>query len=49
MAHGVENKAYMRAMQETRRSNAAQPQTSKPRKGARTDRKNNAIKESRNG
>ena len=45
----MENKPYMRAMQELRRSSAAQRHVPKPRKGTRSARKVTAIKESRNG
>lgn len=44
----MENKPYMRAMQELRRSNAAQRHVPKHRKGTRSARKGTAIKESRN-
>lgn len=41
----TENKPYMRAMQELRRSSAAQRHTPKRHKGARADSKRRAIKE----
>ena len=43
----MENKPYMRAMQELRRSNAAQRHVPKHRKGTRRARKNAAIREAR--
>lgn len=45
----MENKPYMRAMQELRRSNAAQRHVPKHRKGTRRARKNSAIREAREG
>lgn len=45
----MENKPYMRAMQELRRSNAAQRHVPKHRKGTRRARKNSAIQEAREG
>lgn len=41
----TENKAYMRAMQDLRRSSAAQRHTPKSRKGTRFANKSRAIKE----
>ena len=45
----MENKPNMRAMQELRRSNAAQRHVPKHRKGTRRARKNSAIREAREG
>ena len=45
----MENKPYMRAMQELRRSNAAQRHVPQHRKGTRRARKNSAIREAREG
>ena len=45
----MENKPYMRAMQELRRSNAAQRHVPKHRKETRRARKNSAIREAREG
>lgn len=44
---GTENKPLMRAMQELRRSNAAQPHTPKPYKGTRGAKRRAAIDEQR--
>ena len=46
MARKIENKPYMRAMQEIRKSSAAQPHVLKKDKGTRKSRDSNAIKES---
>ena len=43
----MENKPYMRAMQELRRSNAAQRHVPKHRKGTRRARKSAVIREER--
>jgi hypothetical protein len=46
---GVENKAYIEGMRQIRRSNAAQPQDSRPnRERSRRDQLNASIKRSRN-
>jgi hypothetical protein len=44
--HRVENKPYMRAMQELRKSSAAQPHKLKKNKGTRKARDLRAIRES---
>lgn len=46
---GVENKAYIEGMRQIRRSNAAQPQDSRPnRERSRSDQLKAAIRRSRN-
>lgn len=45
----VENKDYMRAMQELRRSSASSKHTPKPKKGTRKVKQDRAIKEQLDG